>query len=119
MSNSVAEILNWLMQRHEISEAGLARATGVTQPTIHRIVTGEIGDPRHGKLQPIANYFGISVAQLRGEEPSKDLPVPGQSYSLAERELIAQFRRLDEEEKRVIHRTVAALAQSRTTSGAP
>lgn len=115
MSNSVAEILNWLMQRHEISEAGLARATGVTQPTIHRIVTGEIRDPRSGKLQPIASYFGISVAQLRGEEPIKDLPVPGQAYSPAERELIAQFRRLDEEEKRVVHRAVAALAQSRTS----
>ena len=119
MANSVADILGRLMQKYEIGENALARATGVTQPTIHRILTGESSDPKTGSLRPIAEHFGITVAQLRGDEPLQGgLPVPGQSCSGAERELISQFRQLDEEERRVIRRAVAALAQSRA-SGTP
>lgn len=117
MNNSVAEILSRLMQQHEVSENALARATGVHQPTIHRILTGESSDPKTGSLRPLADYFGISVAQLRGDEPLQGLPVPGQSCSGTEREFISQFHQLSGEEQRVIRSAVAALAQSRATSG--
>ena len=116
MANPVADILGRLMQKYEIGENALARATGVTQPTIHRILTGESSDPKTGSLRPIAEHFGITVAQLRGDEPLQGLPVPGQSCSGAERELISQFRQLDEEERRVIRRAVNALVQSRSTT---
>jgi transcriptional regulator with XRE-family HTH domain len=117
MNNSVAEILSRLMQQQDVSEYALARVTGVPQPTIHRILTGESSDPRTGSLRPIATYFGVSVAQLRGDEPLQGLPVPGQSCSSAEQEFISQFRQLNEEERRVILRAVTALVQSRATSG--
>lgn len=67
--NHLAENLRSLMERHAVGENQLARATGVPQSTVHRIVAGESRDPRHSNLQRIAEYFGTTVPQLRGEEP--------------------------------------------------
>ncbi len=67
MSN-VARILLSLMHRADgISENELARRTGVPQSTINRILSGVSRDPKTGTLQPLADYFGVTVAQLRGE----------------------------------------------------
>lgn len=41
------------------NENELARATNVPQPTIHRILTGESGNPRRPTLEKLAAYFGI------------------------------------------------------------
>lgn len=113
MKSSVADILSRLMQRQGLGESALARAAGVPQPTIHRILSGASTDPKTGTLRHLADYFGLTVAQLRGDEPLHDVPGPEQTYSVAERALIAQFRQLTDEEQRVIRRTVAALVQAR------
>lgn len=113
MNSSVADILSRLMQRQGLGASALARATGVNQPTLHRILSGASADPKTGTLRLLADYFGLTVAQLRGDEPLHDLPGPEQTYSVAERELITQFRQLTDEEQRVIRRAVAALVQVR------
>jgi len=46
------------------SENELARQSGVPQPTIHRIVTGESKSPRSGNLQKLADALGMSVIEL-------------------------------------------------------
>jgi transcriptional regulator with XRE-family HTH domain len=53
------------MTGREISENELARRTGVPQPTIHRVLSGRVADPRDGTLRPLATFFGVSVEQLR------------------------------------------------------
>ena len=47
----------------------LARELDLPQPTIHRLVTGKSTRPYKSSLEPIAQYFDISVDQLIGEEP--------------------------------------------------
>ena len=52
------------------SQEELARATGVTQNTISRLERGE-REARVSTLRKLAEHFGVSVAELLGEE---DLP---------------------------------------------
>lgn len=63
----VAKNLKWLMG-DKITPYALASETGVPQPTIFRILTGESDDPRTKTLQPLASYFGVTVADLRDKD---------------------------------------------------
>lgn len=75
MHKRVKEILAELMADdldatgRPISQNELARRTGVTQPTIARILSGESLDPDTATLLPLAKYFEVTPGQLRGEEP--------------------------------------------------
>jgi len=64
----VKDVLVQLMSEHDnMTAAELARQTGVPQPTITRIRKGQSIDPDTRTLEPLANYFGITVPELRGE----------------------------------------------------
>lgn len=63
--NQLAENLRRAMAVESLSENQLSRNTGVPQPTIHRILSGRVADPRDGTLRPLAEYFGVSVEELR------------------------------------------------------
>lgn len=66
----LSEILQRLMERSGVeSQIKLAELTGIHQPTIARLLSGDSRDPRRSTLQPLADYFRVSIAQLRGEEP--------------------------------------------------
>ncbi len=52
----------------EKGQSAVARETGLTQPAIHRYLKG-IGEPTSKTLQKLADYFGVSVWELRGELP--------------------------------------------------
>lgn len=60
----------------QISEGELSRKTGVPQSTIHRILAGQIKESKPSTLRPLANYFGLTLSQLQGEEP---MPVQRQT----------------------------------------
>lgn len=63
--NQLRRNLAYLIAKHGINPTALAKATGVQQPTIHRILKGESDDPRTATVQPLADYFGVSVEFLR------------------------------------------------------
>ncbi|MBB4722721.1 LexA family transcriptional regulator [Xanthomonas euvesicatoria] len=63
--NRLSENLRHLMGVESLSENQLSRNTGVPQPTIHRVLSGRVSDPRDGTLRPLAEYFGLSVEELR------------------------------------------------------
>jgi len=65
------------MDEQDLSASELARRTGIGQPVIYRIVTGETDDPKVGTLQAIANYFAVSISQLIGDEPLPKNRLPG------------------------------------------
>lgn len=48
----------------DMSEGELSRRTKVPQTTIHRILTGEIRESKPSTLKPLADYFGLTIAQL-------------------------------------------------------
>ena len=65
---SITKILNYLLADEKIRPSELARRTGVPQPTIHRMVTGTCPRPHMASIKPIADYFGLTPEQLKGEE---------------------------------------------------
>lgn len=84
--NQLQKNLQYLIEKHGTNPTALAAATGVTQPTLHRILTGESKDPRTANLEKLANYFDVSVEYLRSadveafdhipfvEEPTPEAP---------------------------------------------
>lgn len=60
--------LHWLIAKRHTNPHEIARATGVPQPTIHRILSGETADPRTQTLQRLAEYFEIAVSDLREKD---------------------------------------------------
>ena len=64
-SMPIKENLQLLMEMAGHNPHSLARETGVKQPTIFRILEGESTTPRDGTIRPLAEYFGISIEDLR------------------------------------------------------
>ena len=66
---SLSANLKTLMSFAKINASELARRTGVAQPIIHRISTGQNLNPKLATIRPIARYFTVKISQLIGEEP--------------------------------------------------
>ncbi len=66
---AIKDTLKVLMEQRGITQNELGEKTKVPQPTIFRILSGESKDPRHSTVKPLADFFGITVAQLRGDDP--------------------------------------------------
>lgn len=63
-TDALTDNLRKLMHERSISEAELARQTGIPQPTLHKILSGKTGDPRSSTLKSLADFFGISIDGL-------------------------------------------------------
>lgn len=64
----ISQILNRLMSDKSIRVTELARRTNLPQPTVHRIAAGVCEHPHQSSLKPLAEYFGITVEQLKGHD---------------------------------------------------
>jgi transcriptional regulator with XRE-family HTH domain len=63
--------------KHKTNPTRLARETGVSQPTIKRILDGDSEEPRYSSLIKLAEYFGMTVEFLRtGPVESHDQSTP-------------------------------------------
>lgn len=65
----ISDILHQLMRKKNLHATELARQVNLPQPTIHRILTGACEHPHLSTIKPLANFFDISVEQLKGFEP--------------------------------------------------
>lgn len=65
----ISEILTRLLFKRRLRATELARQLNLPQPTISRILTGATANPHRSSLEPIADFFNISVPQLKGLEP--------------------------------------------------
>lgn len=65
----ICQVLKRLMFERDLKTAELARLINMPQPTLHRIVEGTSTRPHAPSLVAIANYFGLSIEQLKGEAP--------------------------------------------------
>jgi transcriptional regulator with XRE-family HTH domain len=61
--------LKLLIKKNGLNVLELARKTGIGQPFIHRIFSGETNDPKLSTVCTLADYFGITVNQLVGDAP--------------------------------------------------
>lgn len=57
------------MFKKNVNTSQLAREVNLHQQTVQRIVSGCSSNPHEKTLQPIADYFEISVEQLKGKKP--------------------------------------------------
>lgn len=64
----LSQTLKKLLYERDMKPIDLARKVDMPQPTIHRLVTGKSSRPYKSSLEPIADYFDISVEQLLGIE---------------------------------------------------
>ena len=69
MNKNLAKNIAFLLKHHQLTASTLARKTGIQQPVIHRIASGETTNPQIETLLPIAQYFGIHLEQLLGTLP--------------------------------------------------
>ncbi len=67
--SKLSNILKQLMVEEKVNTTDVARATGILQPVMHRIVNGVTDDPRTKTILPIAKFFNVSVDQLMGVIP--------------------------------------------------
>jgi transcriptional regulator with XRE-family HTH domain len=68
MHKDMSTIIVALLDRRKLSQNGLAKLCGISQPTLSRIISGE-QQPKKATLMAMARYLGVRVSQLIGEEP--------------------------------------------------
>lgn len=67
------KVLQKLMSDNALlTEAELAKRSGIPQPTIHRILSGKTEFPQKAALEALSALFSVSINQLLGREPLLD-----------------------------------------------
>ncbi len=69
---NISNILSRILFEKKIKPIELARELHIPQPTMHRIVSGKSPNPHPGSVKPIADYFNLTVDQLKGVAPLPD-----------------------------------------------
>lgn len=86
--------LEALMRKHDVSANALAELVRIPQPTISRIASGATKEPKEATLQRLADYFGVTVAHLRGAKAGAvSEPPAGPGYAALSEEALAVARR--------------------------
>ena len=66
----IKETLRELMTQRKIhSGTAFAKILNIPGPTINRILSGQVTDPRASTLSLLADYFSVSIDQLLGKVP--------------------------------------------------
>jgi len=65
--NKISKALRLLLEEHKLTTTELARRTGLVQPVVYRMISGETINPKIETLIPLARYFKITVDQLIGQ----------------------------------------------------
>lgn len=64
--------INFLMTQRGISNiTELARQIRIAQPTMHRLVSGEVKEPKYALLKQLADFFKLSVQDLMEKDLTK------------------------------------------------
>ena len=64
-TDNLSQNIKYLMDKAKISSiTELARRLQLNQPTLHRLVSGEVKDPKYATLKQIADYFHVSPIDL-------------------------------------------------------
>jgi len=91
-----------LMRERKISQNALSRATGVSQPTINRILCNVTLHPRRDSIVRIANFFGVTPDSMYGS-PSKKA---GDTTSDSLNELYEKIRTLSDADRSALFSAV-------------
>ena len=67
--NSIKDVVISEMAKRDWNPYDLARVSGVSQPTIFRLISGENTNQRVPTVKKIATAFGLTESQIRGFSP--------------------------------------------------
>lgn len=90
----VGQILQSWMESAGISQNELARRTGVNQPTIARIFSGQSKDPRVDNLERLCRPFGKTVTDLYEAAKKNKFDPANIEHSAETLELLSKFNNL-------------------------
>ncbi|MCX7120502.1 MAG: LexA family transcriptional regulator [Gammaproteobacteria bacterium] len=71
--SSLSEVLKQLFAKTKLSSHRLAQTLGMPTPTIHRLLTGVVQDPKISTLTLLSDYFHITIEQILGRAPLPDI----------------------------------------------
>jgi transcriptional regulator with XRE-family HTH domain len=120
----IARALRALMVAHKYRSAtSLSNASGISQPTISRILNGTTGDPEGATVKALAQFFSVTESQMRGTDPLSNVLTaeePGAQYKERVIEpslndalsLLDAFRKLPPESRDNLARHAATLAEA-------
>jgi len=95
MARRLSSRLAKLMKERDISQNALSRATGISQPTINRILCEVTLNPNLASLVAISNFFGVTVDFMYG----KGLPKKADNVLTSFDEFHIKFKSLSDVEK--------------------
>jgi transcriptional regulator with XRE-family HTH domain len=72
MGTSLAERLRIFRARAGLTVLEAAKRIGVDRHTLRRLELGEVSEPEYATVKKIAQFYGVSVAELMGDpEPAR------------------------------------------------
>jgi len=95
---TLADRLRELVDKNDTNPHELARRTKLSQPTISRIMSGVIREPKRDTIEQLAAHFGVSPDWLSGTSDQYE-----DRFTHAEIDLIKKIRRLDKRRSQVIY----------------
>lgn len=115
MENVMREILAALMAKHGDNPTTLSRKSSVGQSTIFRFMNGEVQDLRPDTAKKIAEAYGITESELRGDIPieNEDIEIETRTYKTndpAKKEIIDRLMAIsDFDDLAYIRKTIEIL----------
>lgn len=88
------------MIRNSLTLIEIEQRTGIKKSSMQRYVSGETGKIPMSAIEKLATLFGVSGEYLMGWEEKKDSPSEVQ-LTEGEKELLALFKLIPEEQQRV------------------
>ena len=109
-SQIIQKNIKSLLRTMDMNPTQLAEACGLAQPTVQRILSGEIINPKLPVLVPICEFFSISLDEMIGLKPISAKEIKKRnSTNLAEKMVLDKFRLLSKESAANVINFISAL----------
>lgn len=99
------EIFDKLMKDRGLSRYRVAKDTGIAQSTLSEWKTGKT-TPKLDKIEVLANYFGVTVDYLLGNEEKEKAPAPMTEREQLVDDIIKFVETLSDEDLKSFHRLI-------------
>lgn len=106
----LAERIRTARERAKLSQVQLAKLSGISQPALSDIESGKSKSPHAKTLLRLADALGQTPEWLADGNGKADVCAP---RSLAEENVLADFRRLTAADKKIVLRMLRALVIDR------
>lgn len=105
--------LNYYMNLKGINQTDIMHHFDLSSSTVSNWCTG-VKLPRMGKIQMLADYFGVNISDLLTDNPEKNKP-PEKNSTLSEGEeyLLELFRKIPDDKKQLAIEMLKAALQAK------